>query len=116
MHFTSAIIIPPKHLNLLISSRVFPSITSNNMNDSSPGPAFWHEVFPQACSGASQSPIDIRSEETVYDPRLKDFAIYYDPPKPDSKMFIKNNGHTGRLKNRAGLQHMSQLILHFLKL
>ncbi|XP_005106718.2 carbonic anhydrase 6 [Aplysia californica] len=58
------------------------------------GPLYWHELFPHACSGLQQSPIDLKSEETVYNPNLKDFAIWYDPPKPDSKMYIKNNGHT----------------------
>ncbi|BFZ01439.1 hypothetical protein BsWGS_04478 [Bradybaena similaris] len=85
------------------------------------GPAFWHEVFPKACSGTSQSPIDIRSEETVYDPRLKEFAIYYDPPKPDSKMFIRNNGHTVQVSlegdffvTNGGLNHVYKALqFHF---
>ncbi|CAG5125738.1 unnamed protein product, partial [Candidula unifasciata] len=60
----------------------------------SAGPLYWHELFPEDCSGKYQSPIDIHPEETVYNPELKDFAIWYDPPKKDSKMYIRNNGHT----------------------
>ncbi|XP_050397806.1 carbonic anhydrase 6 [Patella vulgata] len=57
------------------------------------GPDSWHELFPSACSGEEQSPIDIQPEMTMFDPDLKDFAIWYDPPKPGSRMYVKNNGH-----------------------
>lgn len=66
-----------------------------NSNHPFPGPLYWHEIFPEDCSGKYQSPIDIHPEETVYNPELKDFAIWYDPPKKNSKMYIANNGHTG---------------------
>jgi len=57
-------------------------------------PQHWAALFPHACSGQSQSPIDIKTAETVYDPSLKDFAIFYDPPLPGSKFFVHNNGHS----------------------
>lgn len=56
----------------------------------------WPTLFPIACAGLEQSPIDIRPEQTIYNPDLKDFAIWYDPPKRNSQMFIKNNGHASR--------------------
>ncbi|KAL8570243.1 hypothetical protein ACOMHN_029943 [Nucella lapillus] len=58
------------------------------------GPHYWHELFPQACSGKHQSPIDIRPARTIYDPSLNDFAIWFDPPRPGSTLLISNNGHT----------------------
>lgn len=57
------------------------------------GPTNWDDLFPQACSGRYQSPIDINTSETVYNPQLKDFAIFFDPPSPGSKFFVHNNGH-----------------------
>ena len=32
----------------------------------------------------------------MYDSKLKDFAIWYDPPRPGSSMTVLNNGHTGK--------------------
>ncbi|XP_046376550.1 carbonic anhydrase 14-like [Haliotis rufescens] len=57
------------------------------------GPGHWHDLFPEACSGNLQSPININPEETVYNPNLREFAIWYDPPKDNAQMFVKNNGH-----------------------
>ncbi|XP_067656936.1 carbonic anhydrase 1-like [Haliotis asinina] len=57
------------------------------------GPGHWHELFPEACSGNLQSPININPEETIYNPNLRHFAIWYDPPKDNAQMFVKNNGH-----------------------
>ncbi|KAH9520249.1 Carbonic anhydrase 14 [Bulinus truncatus] len=65
--------------------------------DGDDGALNWHKNFPNACSGQSQSPIDIRPEETIYNRDLKDFAIWYDPPRPDTKFYIKNNGHTAQV-------------------
>lgn len=62
--------------------------------DGERGPQYWYKLFPQACSGKYQSPIDIKSKETLYSPDLKDFAIWYDPPRPGSAMTVSNNGHT----------------------
>ncbi|KAK3101514.1 hypothetical protein FSP39_004141 [Pinctada imbricata] len=58
------------------------------------GPTHWHKLFKNACSGREQSPINIQREYTLYDPKLNDFAIWYDPPKPGSKFYLLNNGHT----------------------
>ncbi|CAL1531723.1 unnamed protein product [Lymnaea stagnalis] len=65
--------------------------------DGDHGPMNWHKLFPEQCGGKFQSPIDLRAEETSYNPDLKDFAIWYDPPKPDSKFYVKNNGHTAQV-------------------
>lgn len=66
------------------------------------GPDNWADLFPDACSGRQQSPIDIKTTETVYNPGLKDFAIFYDPPAPGSKFFVHNNGHSSKLKFNNG--------------
>lgn len=71
--------------------------------DGEKGPEFWHELFPQACSGKYQSPIDIRPEETMYNPALKDFAMWYDPPRPDCKMRVSNNGHSVQVTTEGEL-------------
>ncbi|XP_065441917.1 carbonic anhydrase 13 isoform X5 [Chrysemys picta bellii] len=56
----------------------------------SPGPARWKEVFPVA-NGDRQSPIDIQTEETKYDPALPPINPNYDPT---SAKVILNNGHS----------------------
>ncbi|XP_045188933.2 carbonic anhydrase 1-like [Mercenaria mercenaria] len=58
------------------------------------GPDHWADLFPDACSGRHQSPIDIKSKQTVYDPTLKDIVVFYDPPLPGSKFYVHNNGHS----------------------
>ena len=57
------------------------------------GPRYWKHLFPDGCSGKQQSPIDIETSTTQYDPNLNDFAIWYDPPKPNSLFHVVNNGH-----------------------
>ncbi|NWX88293.1 CAH13 anhydrase, partial [Nothoprocta pentlandii] len=54
------------------------------------GPAHWKEVFPIA-NGDRQSPIDIKTEETKYDPSLRPLNPSYDPA---SAKVILNNGHS----------------------
>ncbi|XP_075776560.1 carbonic anhydrase 13 isoform X4 [Pelodiscus sinensis] len=54
------------------------------------GPAHWKEVFPVA-NGNRQSPIDIKTEETKYDPGLPPISPNYDPT---SAKVILNNGHS----------------------
>ncbi|XP_062573503.1 carbonic anhydrase 14-like [Saccostrea cucullata] len=58
------------------------------------GPQHWHKLFDNACSGLSQSPINIEREKAIYDPALNDFAIWHDPPQPGSYFDVTNNGHT----------------------
>nr|XP_042700506.1 carbonic anhydrase 13 isoform X3 [Chrysemys picta bellii] len=53
-------------------------------------PARWKEVFPVA-NGDRQSPIDIQTEETKYDPALPPINPNYDPT---SAKVILNNGHS----------------------
>ncbi|KAK3770021.1 hypothetical protein RRG08_043183 [Elysia crispata] len=76
------------------------------------GPAGWADQFKK-CAGKKQSPIDIRAEETMYNPDLKDFAIWYDPPMPNSNFTVKNNGHTLQVDlegdfyvSNGGLRHL----------
>ncbi|XP_072780902.1 carbonic anhydrase 13 isoform X2 [Taeniopygia guttata] len=54
------------------------------------GPAHWKEVFPVA-NGDRQSPIDIKTEDTKYDPSLRPLNPSYDPA---SAKIILNNGHS----------------------
>ncbi|XP_039236923.1 carbonic anhydrase 13-like isoform X2 [Pipra filicauda] len=67
------------------------------------GPAHWKEVFPVA-NGDRQSPIDIKTEETKYDPSLRPLNPNYDPA---SAKIILNNGHSTSVEfddtiNRSG--------------
>lgn len=68
------------------------------------GPAHWKEVFPVA-NGDRQSPIDIKTEETKYDPSLRPLNPNYDPA---SAKIILNNGHSTSVEfddtvNKSGL-------------
>ncbi|XP_053251716.1 carbonic anhydrase 13-like [Podarcis raffonei] len=54
------------------------------------GPSRWKELFPLA-TGDRQSPIDIRTETTKYDPTLRPLYPNYDP---SSAKVILNNGHS----------------------
>lgn len=68
------------------------------------GPSHWKEVFPIA-NGDRQSPIDIRTEDTKYDPTLRPLKPNYDPT---SAKVILNNGHSTSVEfddteNRSGL-------------
>ncbi|KAL8577936.1 hypothetical protein ACOMHN_011932 [Nucella lapillus] len=71
--------------------------------DGKTGPHYWYELFPQECSGMHQSPINIRAEQTLYDPRLKDFALWKDPPQPGTTMTVLNNGHTVQVVTNGDL-------------
>ncbi|KAM4688902.1 carbonic anhydrase 2-like [Discoglossus pictus] len=53
------------------------------------GPSNWHCNFPVA-KGAQQSPIDIKTSDTKYEPSLKSLSIKYDPSTARN---IINNGH-----------------------
>ncbi|KAK3551438.1 hypothetical protein QTP70_017316, partial [Hemibagrus guttatus] len=54
------------------------------------GPDKWHEKFPIA-NGPRQSPIDIVTSETQYDPELRPLTLRYDP---SVSLDIINNGHS----------------------
>ena len=53
-------------------------------------------MFPDGCSGRQQSPIDIVTNAAHYNPKLNDFAIWHDPPKPGSQFKVVNNGHSSK--------------------
>lgn len=61
------------------------------------GPHFWHQLF-KTCSGSKQSPINIITQDTVYDPTLTEFAIWFNPPHPHDHMTVINNGYTVKIK------------------
>lgn len=63
-------------------------------------------MYPDGCAGKQQSPIDIRTTQTEYDPKLNDFAIWFDPPKPGSTFHVVNNGHTIQV-NMGGDFHVT---------
>lgn len=67
------------------------------------GPHLWRDLFPEACSGKYQSPINIHRENTVYNSDLREFAIWYDPPRPGSHLRVLNNGHTGKSRHSSVL-------------
>ena len=52
------------------------------------GTKHWHHLFPEGCAGKQQSPIDIKSINSVFNPNLNDFAIWHDPPKPGSSFAV----------------------------
>ncbi|XP_072267076.1 carbonic anhydrase 13-like [Pyxicephalus adspersus] len=54
------------------------------------GPEVWPELFPLA-NGDRQSPIDIITQDAVYDPNLMPLHFNYDP---HSAKVINNSGHT----------------------
>ncbi|XP_069815739.1 carbonic anhydrase 2-like [Dendropsophus ebraccatus] len=56
----------------------------------SSGPDKWHKSFPNALEDF-QSPIDIKTSQTKYDPALKPLSINYDP---STAKLILNTGHT----------------------
>lgn len=48
----------------------------------------------ERCNGKQQSPINIVTSQTDFNPALKDFT-FYDSQEATTKMTAKNNGHTG---------------------
>ncbi|XP_045187564.2 carbonic anhydrase 1-like [Mercenaria mercenaria] len=83
-----------------------------------PGPDDWPNQYP-ACRGRSQSPIDIRTEATIYSPYLTEFI--FSRPSPRSKFIVHNNGHAIQVNtegnfylHRGGLGNVySTVQLHF---
>ncbi|XP_065441914.1 carbonic anhydrase 13 isoform X1 [Chrysemys picta bellii] len=77
------------HLSYLLEKHPI-LIASDGESNTIFGPARWKEVFPVA-NGDRQSPIDIQTEETKYDPALPPINPNYDPT---SAKVILNNGHS----------------------
>lgn len=78
---------------LLILGLVWLSDESDWGYEGEKSPVNWERLFPEACSGRYQSPIDINTSQSVYNPQLKDFVIFFDPPSADSRFYVHNNGH-----------------------
>ncbi|XP_037793892.1 carbonic anhydrase 1-like [Penaeus monodon] len=61
------------------------------------GPTYWPSLFPEFCSGRSQSPIDLNDDDDTLETSTDDWVLdrYDIIPK---KMIIKNNGHTAQIE------------------
>lgn len=59
-------------------------------------PHLWNERFPNECSKFSQSPIDIKTSETVYDEKLKNFVFINFDVKFQWKADF--DGYSGKLR------------------
>lgn len=57
--------------------------------------AHWKKEFP-TCAGEQQSPIDIKTDNVKFDPRLRKFNFTDLKSHRDVKVIIQNNGHTGK--------------------
>ncbi len=63
------------------------------------GPDNWYVKYP-VCGGHFQSPIDIKTDEAVYDEKIRKepFVFHgYDSIPQDSKLKMYNNGHAGKI-------------------
>ncbi|XP_014782844.1 carbonic anhydrase 1 [Octopus bimaculoides] len=58
----------------------------------------WHANYNICAAGNHQSPIDIITDDTVYDPDLKEIIIWYNPHHPKGQMIAFNDGRTVKIK------------------
>ncbi|XP_047482802.1 carbonic anhydrase 1-like [Penaeus chinensis] len=65
--------------------------------EGSTGPAFWPSLFPEFCSGSSQSPIDLNDDDDTLEISTDDWVLDRYDIIPN-KMIIKNNGHTAQIE------------------
>lgn len=76
---------------------IFLKVTSQeafSWNYKDKGPDYWEALLP-SCRGTSQSPIDIKQSDAIYDPKLKDFEfINYGRSQSFN---VDNDGFTGKL-------------------
>ncbi|KAM5125966.1 carbonic anhydrase 9-like, partial [Mantella aurantiaca] len=68
----------------------------------------WEAEFP-ACGGAEQSPINVKTEETKYEPNLKPITVSGYDVSPGESLTLSNNGHTVVLKLPDSLEIISGL-------
>ncbi|XP_068120986.1 carbonic anhydrase 9-like, partial [Hyperolius riggenbachi] len=53
----------------------------------------WDKDFPD-CGGKEQSPINVDTQDTRYDPKLKPIVLSGYDVRPEESLRLKNNGHT----------------------
>lgn len=58
------------------------------------GPETWNHHYRNMCSGYYQSPIDLKSDKSILDLRLKTVVIYRNTSVAETTT-ITNNGHSG---------------------
>jgi carbonic anhydrase len=78
------------------------------------GPMDWAHSYPNA-GGKHQSPINIETAKTVYDPNLSNNKLSIEYSSEDSCRQIKNTGHTFQVDSNTD-NKTSILILCYTKL
>ncbi|XP_064600587.1 uncharacterized protein LOC135466815 [Liolophura sinensis] len=68
------------------------------------GPHMWPDM-EERCNGKQQSPINIVTSQTDFNPKLKDFT-FYDSKEMGTKMTVKNNGHTVKVTMNSGVHYV----------
>ncbi|XP_072269734.1 carbonic anhydrase 9 [Pyxicephalus adspersus] len=63
----------------------------------------WDKVYP-ACGGKEQSPIDLNTQETRFEPSLKPITVSGYDVSSEERLKLKNNGHTVVLQLPDSLQ------------
>ncbi|CAH8623773.1 unnamed protein product [Schistosoma rodhaini] len=61
------------------------------------GPETWHEHYKNMCSGYYQSPIDLKTDISTLDLKLKTVIIYRNTSSTETTT-IQNNGHSAEVK------------------
>ncbi len=59
----------------LNNKQILSNTTLNGEHWQGVNPDLWNQRFPNDCSRSSQSPINIQTDETIYDNNLKDFIF-----------------------------------------
>lgn len=62
------------------------------------GQSDWSQFFPD-CGGSSQSPVDVATTQTQYDPSLKPITPLGYSQHGNQPLMISNNGHTGNFSS-----------------
>lgn len=73
------------------------------------GQTEWSQHFPE-CGGTSQSPVDVVSTQTKYDPGLIPITPLGYSQLGHRPFTLYNNGHTGKYDNQAGIQAALRVI------
>lgn len=71
------------------------------------GQTEWSQYFPE-CGGTSQSPVDVVSTLTKYDPRLSPVTPLGYSQLGHRPFTLSNNGHTGKYIEQCIIQETSQ--------
>lgn len=79
-------------LNLFLGGGKF--LTEWSYSNVLTGPETWNHHYRNMCSGYYQSPIDLKSDISILDLRLKTVVIYRNTSVAETTT-ITNNGHSG---------------------